>query len=110
MRKTLFSLLFMSAFLSTSYGQKSTQVKLKANESTFEVKTLKSTGFTVESSIATLNLKQVTFQEGNYISLESDGLIKSFTEGMPNIPSISKLIEVPQGAEVEFIVRSFSIL
>ncbi len=98
----------MSAFLSTSYGQKSTQVKLKANESTFEVKTLKSTSFTVESSIATLNLKQVTFQEGNYISLESDGLIKSFTEGMPNIPSISKLIEVPQGAEVEFVVRSFN--
>lgn len=107
MNKNLFSLIVTILFFTISYGQKSTQIKLKTNESKFEVKALKSTGFTVESSISTLNLNAVTFQEGNYMLLESDGLVKIFNEGMPGIPVISKLIEVPQGAQVEFVVKSY---
>jgi len=108
MHKKLISIVVAILFFTISYGQKSAQIKLKVNKSKFEVKTLKSTGFTIENTIATLNINPVSFDEGNYVSIESKGLIKTFNVGQPNIPVISKLIEVPQGAQVELIVKGYT--
>jgi len=107
MKKTLLFSTIMFLFIIIGYGQKSTTIKLVPNENKFEVKALKSTGLTIENSISTLYLNSINSQDGNFVSLESDGLIKIFDEGMPNIPLITKLIEVPQGANVELIVKSY---
>lgn len=108
MSKNLLSLLVAILLISTSYGQKRTSIKLKSKSNAFEVTSLKSLGFTIESSIANLNLKPLSFEEGNYMSIEAKGLIKTFREGLPNLPVYSKLIEVPQEAQVELIVKSYS--
>ncbi|HIP48032.1 MAG TPA: hypothetical protein EYG92_03585, partial [Lutibacter sp.] len=108
MQKKLALIVFAILFFTISYGQKSTQIKLKSNESKFEVKSLKSLSFTIENSIGTLNLNPASFDEGNFVTLESKGLIKTFNEGLPNIPVLTKLIEVPQGAQVELVVKGYS--
>ncbi len=107
MNKNLFLLVIALLTFSVSFGQ-TTQIKLKAKENKFEVKALKSTSFTVESTLATLNLNPISFSEGNFVTLNGKGLVKIYTEGSPNIPVYSKLIEVPQGAEVELLVKSYS--
>ncbi|RLD48144.1 MAG: hypothetical protein DRI94_12970, partial [Bacteroidetes bacterium] len=94
-------------FFSVGFSQKSTEIKLKANKTDFQVSTLKSTGFTVKSTISELTLNPVAFKEGNFMTLENQSLIKIYDEGMPNIPVISKLIEIPQGAKVELVVKSY---
>jgi hypothetical protein len=94
-------------FFSISYAQTKKIIKLKSDQNKFEVKSLKNSGFTIQNNLSTLNLKSVHSDEGDYIILESEGLIKTFDEGLPNIPVITKLIEVPQNAEVELIVKSF---
>ena len=107
MKKSLFTLFFALMFFSVGFSQKSTEIKLKANKTDFQVSTLKSTGFTVKSTISELTLNPVAFKEGNFMTLENQSLIKIYDEGMPNIPVISKLIEIPQGAKVELVVKSY---
>jgi len=107
MRKILFTTLLAVIFMSAGFAQKSAVIKLNGNEQKFEVTSLKSTGFSIKNSVSELKLNPVSFSKGNFMSLEIEGLGKVFTEGLPNIPVISKLIEVPQGAEVEFIVKSY---
>jgi len=107
MKKTLLSLIVTFLFITNSFGQKTTSIELKTNETKFEVRDLKSTSFIIENSISSLILNSIASQQGNYTALEAEGLTKIFNEGVPNIPIISKLIEVPQGAEVELIVLSF---
>ncbi len=106
MQKTLLSVIAIF-FFTISYGQKSVKIELQADESKFELKAISETGFTVENSISTLHLNSISSLEGNFMSLESRGLIEIYDIGTPNIPVITKLIEVPQDAEVEFVVKSY---
>ncbi len=100
---------FIIALLSFAnvFGQQKTHVNLQAKESKIEVKTLRSDSFTLEASLGSLDFKNVSFSEGNYVTLETKGLTKIFETGMPNIPVLSKLIEVPQNASVHFVVKSY---
>ncbi len=107
MKKTLLSVIVAFLFITSSFGQKTTSIKLKANQTKFEVKNLKSTNFTIENSITSLRFNPIASKQGNFTSLEVDGLVKTYNEGFPNIPIISKLIEVPQGAEVAITVLSY---
>jgi hypothetical protein len=107
MRKLLFLMIMAILLGQGAFAQKSAVIKLNNETPRFEVKSLKSSGFIVESAFSEIKLNPVTFSKGNFMTLEIDGLIKIFDEGMPNIPVMSKLIEVPQGADVEFIVKSY---
>jgi len=91
--------------MTVSYAQ--TTIKLKATQNKLEVSAVKSDGFTMTNSIASLHLNPIQTDRGTFTSLQSEDLYKIFDEGMPNIPVLSKLIEVPQAAEVRLIVKSF---
>jgi len=106
MKKILFTLIAILIFLSVSFSQKQI-VKLNADKSNFKVSALKNSGFTIENSLSVINLNPVSSEKGEFITLEVSNMIKVYDEGMPNIPVISKLIEVPQGAEVELIIKSY---
>ena len=107
MKKTLFTLFSVFFFFLVGFSQKSAVIKLKSKKNSLVVSASKSTGFTLTSSMSELNMDVVSFKEGEFMSLQNSNLIKIYDEGIPNIPVLSKLIEVPQGATVELIVKSY---
>ena len=92
-------------FMTVSYAQ--TTINLNASKDKLEVTALRSDGFTMQNTIANLQLAPITTERGSFVSLQTEDLYKIFDEGQPNIPVLSKLIEVPQGAKVELTVKSF---
>ncbi len=105
MKKSILLILFI--FISTiSFGQKRISLTT-ASKTNFEVQSVRNDGFIIENSIAELVLNPVHLERGSFTTLDVDGMYKIFEEGMPNIPVISKLIEVPQGASVELQVVSY---
>lgn len=96
----LFTLIF-----SFSYGQR---VKLNATDNQIKVTQLKSDSFTLETGLSYLDFNTIQMDEGVYTQVKNENLIKIFDRGMPNIPVISKLIEVPQDAQVEFEIVGYT--
>ncbi len=107
MRKILLPFLMLALIFSVSNAQKTQLIKLSAEKNNFQVTKLKAESFTLESSISDLKFHFTKQKEGTFVIPENPILLKSFKEGMPNIPVISKLIEVPQGADVKLTVKSF---
>ncbi len=103
--KKLILLFLFSLVFSFSYGQR---VKLNAQDNQINVTELKSDGFTLEVDLSYLDFKTIQMSNGEYTLIQNDNLIKIFDQGMPNIPVISKLIEVPQDAQVEFVVVAYT--
>ena len=105
-------LIFLSLFLSiVSFGQKEIEIELKNKSNTFKVLEQKNSGFEINTSISHLNLIPVKTKTGDFISLEVDGLIKSFDVGKPNIPISNRPMvslqhqRKSQGKQITFIMR-----
>ena len=107
MRKTILFLILAVFGLSTGFAQKSVKANLQAKENKLRVKLNDRSSFTIEASLADLTFKSESHKKGNFVTLTNNLLIKTFNEGMPDIPVLSKLIEVPQGATVSFEVKSY---
>ncbi|MEA2042846.1 MAG: C25 family cysteine peptidase [Bacteroidota bacterium] len=103
---TLFSLVLL--FSVAVFGQKQQKkIPLKSAQSSLKVSDIKADGLILESSLSSVVLTEQDTKKGIFSSLMSEGLIKTFDTGNPNIPVISKLIEVPQNATVHFEIVSF---
>jgi hypothetical protein len=107
MRKLISTALLLIFLFSFGFSQKSTIIKLNSEKNEFKVTALKSTSFNIQSSLAELNLIPISGKDGNFMNLEASGLLKIYKEGAPNIPVISRLIEIPQGAEFAYRIVSF---
>jgi len=66
-------------------------------------------GFEVKTSLSKIILENKSFDKGNFVKLTTDGLIKTFNKGLPDLPVYSKLIEVPQDAEIKIDVISYDV-
>jgi hypothetical protein len=101
-------LVFMFTVSSISYAQNNIKIKLgKANTTKFEVYKNRADGFQLKNSLAEIKLKEDNTKHGNFIKVNIDGLIKTFDVGSPELPVLSKLIEVPIGADVTINVLSY---
>ena len=89
-------------------AQTSKEIKLKPNENKFQVVSKSSQGLTIFNSLAELKVLDVVTKSGKFAMLENENLMKTFESGLPNIPVISKLIEVPQDANVEINIISYN--
>jgi hypothetical protein len=91
-----------------SEAQHLKRLKLKPDKDKFELTSDKGfDGFNLFCSFSDVSIKDTVFYKKNYTSIEVKGLMKIFDAGKPNIPVISKLIEVPQGAKVKIKVVSY---
>jgi len=79
---------------------KQTQSNIRITDKSFD-------GLTIESSISYLDIVELNTKQGKFISISSDILTETFNPGFPNLPVISKLIEIPFGAQVVLKVVSF---
>jgi len=107
MKKIILSFFLLVSYLSLSNAQDKTSIQLKNNEFSFKVEEKSSTSFTIKASLASLSITPTTTKAGSFVNLESEGLIKIFDAGLPNIPVISKLIEIPQDATVSYNIINF---
>ncbi|PIE87616.1 MAG: hypothetical protein CSA01_00025 [Bacteroidetes bacterium] len=64
-------------------------------------------GFELKLDMSELELNSQATSIGNFVTLSQAQLIKTYNEGMPNIPVFSRLIEVPQGAQVVFDIVDY---
>lgn len=96
-------------FFANGYAQDTKQIKLKSDLIEFKVipDAKNKDILTISTSISLLNVKGVSTKGGNFINLESVGLVKIFGKGKPNLPVFSRLIEVPLDAKVEANVLAF---
>ena len=88
-------------------GQNKQIVKLNSKEDKLEFKDKNFDGIDVFFSIKDINIKEIMTAKEKFITISIQNLAQIYTTGMPNIPVISKLIEVPQDAEIEFVIKSF---
>ena len=97
-------------FLENAFPQTTIKdINLKPNSSLLKItKDSKSRDILhINTAISVLHIKKINTKGGNFITLESEGLVKIFGKGFPNIPVFSKLIEAPLNAQVEFEVLSY---
>lgn len=107
MKKNLLYILF--TFLSVSlFAQNKTTIQLKPNQNSFDILSAKTDGLRFKNSISELNFIENNTKSANFVSLEAQGLFKTYGKGKPQIPVISKLIEVPFGADVKLKIISFT--
>lgn len=84
------------------------KVKLGASETGLTVKRTEGSSFNFYSSLAGLKLMEVDTKSGGYIKLLAEGYVSTIDLGSPELPSLSKLVEIPIGSEIAIIVKSYT--
>lgn len=100
----LFAFLFAVAQLS---AQVPPQINLNQNATSFELTENTQLHFKANNAINTINVEEIDTQQGTFARLSIDGYTHTHELGKPELPVISRLIEVPQGAHVQVTVTSF---
>ncbi|MBE9467221.1 MAG: T9SS type A sorting domain-containing protein [Bacteroidetes bacterium] len=62
----------------------------------------------VKTSVPEINIKDINTNEGLFSKLIIDGYTRSYNVGKPQLPSLNKLIEIPQDANVKVKIVSFN--
>ena len=91
-----------------SYGQKNHEIKLeKANKATFHLTPDEGENYRGVNSIKKLRFSPTQKNEGSFVNLSANGFFKSYDTGKPDLPVLSKLIEVPVGATIDVKIISY---
>jgi hypothetical protein len=99
--------LFLFLLTAVIYAQQPKTIQLKSTKSLVKVSDVNDTGFKLKAALSKINLMPIQKKNDVFYRLEADGLVKTYNVGMPDIPVITKLIEVPLGADVKFEVLSY---
>jgi len=103
-------LIFLSIILTNAiFAQKKVISLNKAEKNSFVLKTSSKSVdiLEVNTNLSNISSDLKSTKSGDYIALESDGLVKTYDLGRPNIPIYSKLIELPLEASVKFNILSY---
>jgi hypothetical protein len=98
--------LFAFFTLTLSFSQSKIQIPLNGTDQIVS-KNMSNDGFILQLGMSTLELKNQNTPIGDFVSLTQNQLNNIYKEGMPNVPILSRLIEVPQDAKVTFEIISF---
>lgn len=100
----LLTLLFMDSFFAQN---KISLSKAVNNSFDLKVKVRDTNILELNTSLSYLSSFTRSTDNGDYISLESEGLMETFDAGKPDIPVYSRLIEVPLEATVKLKIISY---
>ncbi len=107
MKNTLLTILVLILSGTMLFAQNKQKVDLSPDANAFSVTSKTTYGFEAEAQIAGFEAIEVTTKGGEFIQLATEGYLKSFTVGVPNLPSLGRLIEIPQGAVADIEIISF---
>jgi hypothetical protein len=99
--------LFAFFTLTLSFSQSKIQIPLNGTDQIVS-KNMSNDGFILQLGMSTLELKNQNTPIGDFVSLTQNQLNNIYKEGMPNVPVLTRLIEVPQNAEVTFSVLNYT--
>src|SRR6056297_906196 len=105
MRKLLLTFVALS-LLGTAWATNQETLSFKKGKNQLQVENITQNGFELNVSLAEAILKDADSKKGNFFTLHSQGYTKSFNLGKPNLPTKTRLIEVPHGAKVKFNILS----
>ena len=104
--KRILYLIALLFFVAVQAQQEKT-IRLNAKQSNVKVNSVNDYGLELTASLSNLKLVPVQKKDGIFYRLKASGLMKTYNEGIPEIPVISKLIEVPLDADVTFDIVSY---
>ncbi|MFP4620241.1 MAG: C25 family cysteine peptidase [Bacteroidales bacterium] len=91
-----------------AHGQSVSRVDLKSTRETgFQVVQKKPEGLKAVNKLAQFQLTDKTTPEGLFKTIETEGFVKSFSKGYPDLPVKTKLLQIPEGAKVEVKVKEY---
>lgn len=96
------------ATISAGFSQSHSKVKLNQPETILRVTDLDYEGLSIKSTLSEIQFDTHRIKNGDFISISGDILTKTYTPGEPDLPVISRLIEVPHGANVKLRVISYN--
>ncbi|MFP3859182.1 MAG: C25 family cysteine peptidase [Bacteroidales bacterium] len=92
----------------TSFSQKTISTK-KSKQFSFHLNENNQEGFKAEQKTGSFKIIPQKTKSGEFSQIRTEGLMKIFGKGSPNLPVISKLIEIPIGADYEVEIISFDV-
>ncbi len=105
MRKLLLTFVALS-LLGTAWATNQETLTFKKGKNQLQVENITQNGFEFNVSLSEAILKDADSKKGNFFTLHSHGYTKSFNLGNPNLPSKTRMIEVPHGAKVKINILS----
>jgi len=100
---SIFLLLVLSSF-----GQEAITINLDNQDQVPLKRSQIESDLLIESNFSSIVAKKESTKSGDFYTLEIEGLTKQFGEGQPDIPVISKLIEVPGKNSFSFSVEGYN--
>ncbi|PLX22841.1 MAG: hypothetical protein C0599_05515, partial [Salinivirgaceae bacterium] len=105
MRKLLLTFVAI-AVMGTAWATNKDRLTFEKGQNQLTVENITTTGFNFNLKIGEAYLNDAKSNEGDYFILQTKGFTKSFHIGNPNLPTKSKLIQIPFGADVKVKVVS----
>ncbi len=106
MKKFSIFLLLVFGFFAV-FGQKVELTTAKKGDVRLQVKKIDQNDFMVQLPLKLLKFTQQQTKGGDFFSFTSNYLARTYDVGKPMLPAFSRLIEVPQGADVQVTVVSY---
>ena len=83
------------------------RIDIGGNKNLFRVTDNGFDGLQVEASLSYIDVSAQSTKSGQFVTLSTDILMQTFNPGFPDLPVVTKLIEVPFGANVTIKVVSY---
>jgi len=112
MIKRVVTFLFLFLITVSLSAQKSQKIKLPLTQSILKSQNVEkvistSEGISIIEQIQSVELVEKKTKEGIYLELLSEGTIKTFNQGKPDLPVFSKLIEIPLNKKAHIKIVGF---
>jgi len=101
-----FLVLFFCLFIWNSYAQTSTRVNLTPEATGLNIISNNINSLKIQFKLSSYNFLPVSTCEGDFIRLIVGGFQTNYNEGLPELPELNKLINIPAGAEIRIILKS----
>jgi len=106
MRKLLLSV-FVVLLSFAAIAQQEQVIQLSAGENKLELKSVTPEAFSAKILVKELNFLNKVDENGEFSVLNVEGMTRPNNVGQANLPVISKLIEVPYGAEIQVVINGY---
>ncbi|MCK4701176.1 MAG: hypothetical protein KAT38_12600, partial [Bacteroidales bacterium] len=94
-----FQLLFFCLFIWNNYAQISTRVNLTPEANSLSIISNDINSLKIQFKLSSYDFLPVSTSEGDFIRLIAKSFQTNYNEGLPELPELNKLINIPAGAE-----------
>ncbi len=106
MKKLLLTFI-VGLFCISAFAQQSQVIPLSAGENQLRMRGVNPESFNAKLSYKELSFENSSYPEGDFSVLELEDAVKPNNIGQASLPVISKMIEIPYGAEISIVINSY---